>query len=97
MEEKDAQKYYEKDAFDNYRRGLQAGAEGRMEEMQKYFVRARTAMSAGDFRMADQTRIYKKALSALGDLQDKVNWDAVRKAPASKLPSRLDSFISGAQ
>jgi hypothetical protein len=91
--QQDAQKIYEKDAMQNFRLGMQAGAAGNYNSMQEYFTRARTSMKAGDFQFIEQNRIFQQAIQQNQDLERKINWDLVRKSPASQLPARLDQFF----
>lgn len=90
--QKDGQKAYEKSAFDNFRRGMQAAANGDYKAQADFFQRARTDMAAGDFNYADRARIFQNSIKGVGDLDAKVNWDAVRKSPDSVFNSRFERF-----
>jgi hypothetical protein len=96
-EQKQIQAIFEKDAIDNFRRGLQAGAIGDYKSMQAYMTRAHTAIKAGDFNYADQARIYQRMATQNQDLEDKVKWDAVRKAPLSQSNQFFNNYFKDKQ
>jgi hypothetical protein len=89
------QDVYKKTAMENWKLGLQAYSAGDTKGGEEYFKRANTAMQAGDFNMADQAKMYSQGMKQFGDFKDKVNFDMLRKSPASQYQNQLDTFLKG--
>lgn len=71
-------------AQEQYRYGLQYGAEGNFTAMNDFFTRGKTALEMGDLTMKEKADAYRRALSQNKDLAEKVKWDAFNKASKYK-------------
>jgi hypothetical protein len=92
--EKDGQSWYERDAIENFRRGMQALQRGNDTEYETYMTRARTSMKAGDFTLQDQNRIFSRAVDSTKDLADTIEWQKIQRAPAGKQQERLEQMLN---
>lgn len=80
------------DALENFRRGLQAAKQGDYNAQADFFKRAYTTMQAADLPWEDRTRIYQRALGNNMDYEDKVRWDAVKRAGPTRREQQLDQY-----
>lgn len=97
VQQKRAQKKFEKMAIDNFLLGMQAARNGDYAAKEDYDRRARTAMRLGDFSYSDQLRIMSIALKRSSNLEQTIDWDFVHAAPASQMEGRRKLLLTPKQ
>lgn len=93
----DSAAIFEKDILNEFRRGMQAGAAGDTKGMENYFKRARTLVEASDLNTADKARLFNRIADQNRDLADKVKWDALKHAPASRYNQMFENYYKNRQ
>lgn len=90
---KEAQSQTEKEFIKNFRRALQAGRDGNVEQHRQYMTRAFAWLEFGEYPKQNVGRLIGRALQDYEPLVDKFNYDLLfRNVPAGKESPNVETF-----